>query len=106
MPRQPKTPQEKKTLSLTKDRRNAYRENDKASRKNIPLARARDHRKNRHRQNQTLAGVERLGEEAAALVESTARQDIRNGQGWTKLPDQPLGDHLSEQRARRARRDS
>ena len=32
-----KTPQEKKRLSYERDRRNAYGENDKGSRKSIPL---------------------------------------------------------------------
>jgi hypothetical protein len=39
--RAPKTPQEKKRLSLEKDRRNVYGENDNVSGKNIPRDEAR-----------------------------------------------------------------
>ena len=49
-----KTPQEKKRLSLAKDRRNVYGENDKASRKNIPRAKSRVNRANRHTDRQVL----------------------------------------------------
>jgi len=36
-----KTPQEKKQLSYDRDRRSIYGENDKSSRKNIPLSKQR-----------------------------------------------------------------
>jgi len=39
-----RSPQEKKALSYAKDRRNTYGENQKSSRKNIPLSKAKGHR--------------------------------------------------------------
>ena len=104
MPRTPKSPQEKKTLSLKKDCRNVYGENAKSSRKNIPLQKAIDHRKNRHRQNQALAAVERLDETSAEVVESTARHDIHHGWDWKKTPDRPLGEIIADGLATRGRR--
>ena len=50
------SPQEKKELSLQKDRRNAYGENDKASRKNIPRAKARVNRANRRADTVAMSG--------------------------------------------------
>lgn len=85
-----KSPQEKKALSLKKDRRNGYGANAKASRKTIPLKKAQEHRKTRHRSNQAVALVDRLEEGAAALVESSVRHDIHRVGGWTKGPDVAL----------------
>jgi hypothetical protein len=51
------SPQEKKRMSLDKDRRNVYGENDKASRKNIPRAKARVNRVNRRLDTMALAGA-------------------------------------------------
>ncbi|WP_402720903.1 hypothetical protein [Janthinobacterium rivuli] len=90
---QPKTPQEKKRLSYEKDRRNTYGANSKASRKSIPLAKARANRSERHTQNHVLAiavGVEN-GDALAAvenLVRSTEPRD------WRKFPDTSLGEVL------------
>ncbi len=50
-----KTPQEKKRLSYAKDRRYTFGENNKASRKGIPVAKARANRAVRHAQNYVLA---------------------------------------------------
>lgn len=48
------TPQEKKSLSYAKDRRNTYGENSKASRKAIPLSKALGIRSQRHAENTLL----------------------------------------------------
>lgn len=90
---QPKTPQEKRCLSYEKDRRNTYGENSKASRKGIPLAKARANRSERHTQNHVLAtavGVENSDALAAVenLVRSTEPRD------WRKFPDTSLGEVL------------
>ena len=90
---QPKTPQEKKRLSYEKDRRNTYGANSKASRKSIPLAKARANRSERHAQNHVLAtavGVENSDAMAAVenLVRSTEPRD------WRKFPDTSLGEVL------------
>lgn len=99
-----KTPQEKKALSLRKDRRNTYGNNDKAARKIIPLRKAKEIRRNRHKNNQALAGIENLEEAAANLVESSALQDVHRVRGWRKSPDDPLGEVLESKAANRARR--
>lgn len=59
-PPAPKTPQAKKALSYALDRRNAYRENDKASRKLIPLRKARENRQDRRKIAQALDTLTRL----------------------------------------------
>ena len=104
MQRAPKTPQEKKRLSLEKDRRNNFGENAKSSRKNIPRAKARGHRSNRRKQNQDLADVDRQDESGLDLVESSARRDIHRVGGWTKHPDRPLGEHIQAKVRARAKR--
>jgi len=101
MSRDPKSPQEKKALSLRKDRRNTYGNNDKASRKAIPLRKALENRKNRHRNNQAIAGIEKLDEPSADVVESSARQDVYRVGGWTKSPDDPLGEVIASKLKRR-----
>ncbi|WP_148294076.1 hypothetical protein [Azospirillum sp. B4] len=97
----PLTPQEKKALSYAKDRRNDYRENDKASRKAIPLRKARENRSDRRQVNQALATASSLDEARAELIESSARQDINRIGGWRKTPDITLGDLISRQAGRR-----
>lgn len=101
----PKTPQDKKALSYAKDRRNTYGENDKASRKAIPARKAGERRKVRRKANQALTVVERLDDEAAAVVESSLKQDVERIGGWTKSPDEPLADYLQLQARRRSWRD-
>ena len=101
MARTPRTPQEKKRLSLQKDRRNTYGENDKASRKAIPRNKALAHRAVRragHEAEQTLA---RLEEEQAELVQSTLTTARLQKGDWRKCPDSPLGEVIARQQARR-----
>jgi hypothetical protein len=75
------TPQEKKRLSLKKDCRNTYGENDKSSRKAI---RFRKHWVNRSFRRETNA-----------LIESTSTDEIDSTIGsvrrklWKKSPDTP-----------------
>lgn len=90
---QPKTPQEKKRLSYAKDRRNTYGENSKASRKGIPLAKARANRAERHTQDHVLAtavGLEN-NDELAAVENLVRGVEPRK---WIKWPDKPLGQVL------------
>lgn len=101
----PRTPQEKKALSYEHDRRNTYGQNDKASRKAIPARKARENRKVRRKANQALTVVERLSDETAVIVESSLMHDVERVGGWTKSPDEPLGDLLALQARRRASRD-
>ncbi len=84
-----KTPQEKKRLSLTKDRRNTYGENDKASRKSIPLTKARSIRAERHAQDQALAAVKKTTIEDSLVAAELAVHSTKPRQ-WRKFPDTPL----------------
>ena len=93
-----KSPQEKKVLSYAKDRRNGYRENDKASRKAIPRRKAIASRSNRRKIVQSLSAIDRIDDAAAALVESSARHEIDRVGGWKKEPDISLAEHLRRQR--------
>ncbi|HEX8240285.1 MAG TPA: hypothetical protein VF574_11150 [Allosphingosinicella sp.] len=105
--KQPRPPREKKALSYARDRRNGYRENDKSSRKAIPLRKARENREDRRKANQAMAILPRADEPTADLVESSARQDVYRVGGWTKSPDVPLGKAVAaaiEARGRRAGR--
>ncbi|MBD8528399.1 MULTISPECIES: hypothetical protein [unclassified Massilia] len=90
---QTKTPQEKKRLSYAKDRRNTYGENSKASRKGIPLAKARANRAERHTQDHVLATVVGLenNDELAAVENLVRGVEPRK---WSKWPDTPLGQVL------------
>jgi hypothetical protein len=91
MTKPPKSPQQKKRLSLQKDRRNSYGENAKASRKNIPLSKAISHRKVRHAANLQTKGVTGMSEERADEVQSTLTKSRLQKGAWKKSPDMPLG---------------
>jgi len=97
-----RTPQEKKALSYTRDRRNAYGENDKASRKAIPLRKRLANKANRHSEQQTLAEANgAVDMEAAERAETRLRG--RRPKIWKKRPDRPLGEHIEFQRRWRRR---
>ncbi|AQR74985.1 hypothetical protein [Sphingomonas sp. LM7] len=87
-----RTPQDKKALSLAKDRRNAYGESDKASRKAIPARKAGENRKSRRKAVHALKVVERVDERAAEVIVSSLAHDVERVGGWTKSPDMPLGE--------------
>jgi hypothetical protein len=99
--RTPRTPQQKKALSLAKDRRNTYGNNDKAARKGVRRRRAIGNRNYRRNVKQAISGevdhVEGLPEaldEAAGKVRRTS---------WKKWPDTPLGEVIQQKKQRRAR---
>ena len=95
-----KTPQEKKALSYAKDCRNTYGENDKASRKNIPLRKAKVNRGYRKKVNQVLRGISgKIDLEKADLMESEARKLKRDH--WKKYADEPLGKVVEKKLERR-----
>jgi hypothetical protein len=94
-----KTPQEKKRLSYEKDRRNTYGENSKASRKGIPLAKARANRAERHTQDHVLATAVGLANiDGMAAVENSVR--ATEPRYWRKVPDTPLGKALDRKAGR------
>lgn len=96
MPKKPiQTPQQKKTHSYAKDRRNSYGENDKASRKAIPARKAQENRKTRRKAKQNLDLSQSQSEEVADITESSLQHDIERVGGWKKEPDIPLEEFLS-----------
>jgi len=96
-----KTPQEKKSLSYAKDRRNTFGENSKASRKGIPLAKARANRIERHAQDHLLAvAVVAQTEDALTSVEVSVR--ATKPRQWKKSPDAPLSEYLARKARKRA----
>jgi hypothetical protein len=100
-----KSPQQKKAESLKKDRRNAYGENSKSSRKNIPRAKARDHREARRVVRQGLIQARGAKGERAVDDAQTAATAKRHPR-FKKEPDKPLGKHLADKRARRPKETS
>jgi len=83
-----RTPQEKKKLSLGKDRRNAYGNNDKAARTGIPRKRALKNRKYRHNVRQAIASGIALPETIDEAASAIRRKE------WRKRRDVPLGEML------------
>jgi hypothetical protein len=105
MPKQPKSPQEKKRLSLERDRRNVYGENDKASRKNIPRSKARSHRQVRRTAKQATGIVERLTDGDFDTAQSTLKTPRLQKGEWKKGSDAPLGEVVQRKLKRRQSRD-
>jgi hypothetical protein len=87
-----RSPAEKKQLSYERDRRNVYGENDKASRKSIPLRKRLRARADRKRASQALTpGVipDRIEDGDHLDAELLPKRDPRQ---WRKQPDETLGD--------------
>lgn len=86
-----RSPQEKKRLSYSKDRRNSYGENDKSSRRNIARNKRFRHRSDRHRAQQQLT----TGRGPVDDVVETGIDELvtrtRRGSRWRKFPDVQLG---------------
>ncbi|MER5638013.1 hypothetical protein ABT095_13770 [Kitasatospora sp. NPDC002227] len=95
-----KSPQEKKRLSYRKDRRNNYGENDKSSRRNIPLARRAAHHALRGRERLALERIRAYG---GQLDDGQALFARRTTGRWRKWPDAPLGELVVGGLRRRAR---
>ncbi len=91
-----KTPQEKKALSYSKDCRNTYGENEKASRKNIPLRKAKSNRSYRKKVNDVLNQSLKVADsESIDFIENTVKSI--KGDNWKKCPDMPLGEVVERQ---------
>ncbi len=84
------TPQEKKVRSYQKDRRNAYGENDKSSRKAIRKRKAQGNRVLRRQETQVLGRADEDPEAAAEAIGAVKRRS------WRKVPDRPLAEHIDE----------
>ncbi|WP_040806246.1 hypothetical protein [Nocardia concava] len=103
-----KTPQEKKLLSYTKDRRNNYGENDKSSRKAIRQNKRLPNRADRRNSRQLMAtATGPVDPEASESAETTLRatRSTFAKRGWRKDPDTPLADMVIQKLRRRAARD-
>ena len=97
-----KTPQDEKRASLTKDRRNDYGENAKASRKNIPRKKARGKRAYRRRVHEALRGAAAApGDEASLDTSERQIAEARSLREFPKSPDLALGQHIEKQKRRR-----
>jgi hypothetical protein len=101
-----KSPQEKKRLSLLKDRRNTYGEHSKGSRKRIARRKRERSRVERRLRNQPLrraVGQVDSDIEERVEIQRVAARDWRWKSTWQKSPDEPLGEVLAEKLTRRAR---
>lgn len=85
------TPQEKKALSLQRDRRNVYGEAPHAARRAIPLRKRKEARRLR---KAAKAALRADPENAAAAASAKPR--------WRKVPDAPLGVVVADQLDERA----
>lgn len=96
-----KSPQEKKRLSLERDRRNTYGENSKSSRKNIRQGKQRSHMQERRVASQSLTAIKgSTDEDAANAAESEARVRLIESkrEAFRKTPDTPLKEVLERKR--------
>lgn len=97
-----RTPQEKKALSLKKDCRQSYfASGQKGARKSVPLRKALENRRNRHKNDQALAVAVDIGGLALDLAESSACHDAYRAGGWKKGSDRPLAKTISIQQRKR-----
>ena len=96
-----KSPQEKKYLSLKKDRRNVYGECPTSSRKNIRRAKQRSHMFLRRTAAQALVSLKNTGD--ADEADSLAKVKIIVAQrgSFKKEPDAPLGIVIERKSKRR-----
>jgi len=100
-----KSPIEKKRLSLSRDRRNAFGESPHAARKSIPKRKAMEHQRERHAANQALGKV--LGYSSDEALESiegevAVRSKSKRLAGFKKMPDQPLAQAIKRKQSKRA----
>jgi hypothetical protein len=98
-----KSPREKKRLSLDRDRRNVFGENDKASRKNVPRAKQRSQMKIRRSVSQALARVRGDIDESVALEAdalTSVRTKLLRQKAFKKMPDGPLHAVIEKQKYR------
>jgi hypothetical protein len=96
-----KSPRQKKVASLSRDRRNVYGENDKATRKNLPRKKARINRAFRHEVHQGLR-VDGAPVEKLALEELDQEVGAVRRKKFKKQPDLPLVEFIDRQREKRA----
>jgi hypothetical protein len=99
-----KNPEEKKRLSLARDRRNRYGENSKSSRKSIQRGKQRRHMDERRTAGEVLGRLKGcVQEDEATEAELRAKTRITDSKrrGFRKRPDTPLGVVLSAKKVRK-----
>jgi len=99
-----KHPEEKKRLSLKRDRRNIFGENSKASRKNISKGKQRRQMNERRKIAQVLGKLSGpVDEDAASNAELRVKLTITHSKnrGFEKMPDKPLGEVIQRKMKRR-----
>lgn len=92
-----RTPQEKKALSLQRDRRNVYGESTKGTRVGIPRSKQQSKQAERRAAKQPLIAASNLLDEQLlmdAQDASVVAGSQRRRKGFRKLPDLPLGEVL------------
>jgi len=91
------SPEEKKLLSYSKDRRNNYGGNNKSSRKNIPRSKALSIRSERHEQAVNVRALSTcLSENDMTAMENTIHS--QRPRYWKKEPDIILRHYLHKKR--------
>jgi hypothetical protein len=98
-----KARQEKKRLSLERDRRNTYGENPASSRKNIALGKQRSHQRERHAVDQSLGALVGNPDEAQMVaLEGKAKTvgRLERVRSFKKTADTPLGEVIEVKRNR------
>jgi len=99
-----KSPTQKKSVSLKRDRRNIFGENSKASRKNIAKGKQRRQMNERRGIAQLLGRLTgHVDDDAATETELRVKLTITHSKnrGFEKLPDKPLGEVIQRKMARR-----
>ncbi len=102
-----RTPQEKKALSYTKDRRNSHGQNDKASRKIIRKHKRTPNRADRRREQLVLATAAGTAVAIDLAEQAEARLLVKKSmwltKRWRKGRDAPLAAIVEYKLRRRAR---
>lgn len=101
-----KSPQEKKALSLARDRRNMYGESPHSSRKNIKRGKQNQHQEERRTANQALALINADSSDEQMIAHEVAaetRARLHRLDGFKKEADRPLGEFIERQQERRER---
>jgi hypothetical protein len=99
-----KNPEEKKRLSLKRDRRNVFGENSKASRKNIARGKQRRLMAERRQIAQVLGKLTgQIDDDVASDAELQVKLTVTHSKnrGFEKMPDKPLGEVIQRKMKRR-----
>jgi hypothetical protein len=99
-----KNPEEKKRLSLKRDRRNVFGENSKASRKNIARGKQRRLMAERRQIAQVLGKLTgQIDDDVASDAELQVKLTVTHSKnrGFEKMPDKPLDEVIQRKMKRR-----